>query len=216
MERIFLVSSDPKGDGPFSVSLSLWKVPVPKKVHCDCWGYTGGLTDFLVPGHEELRMPDLHVKGFLAGDETPPFVGLEQDIRWLATLMSGVSVVRVGYETWDDDFVLESKRFALEPQLAALFVTGNCSRAVSSRTGCEFSACPVCGGYEIGQVGDVCPVHATWDGSDLFNIPGSPRISQVIITEKGRQILDQEGFTNVKYAEIRWALPDTVFDSVRK
>lgn len=167
-----------------------------------------GPYDFLVQGFDDFDQLDTSVSAFLP--EGPPLIAPRSHCVDLASILSGVTAVRVGYNYWEQRPVAPGKWFELEPLLGALFVTAVAPR-MRDEHGEPLSRCARCGRQIVSlsrfteRAAEYSLDYETWPRTDLFLVEGLMQSSGICLTSTGLEKLRRLGFANFDLVPLVWS-----------
>jgi len=138
----------------------------------------------------------------------PPLISWRDAVSSLASKLSGVTDVDVGFRTWNQTQVDEPDMFQIEPKLGALFVSAVCpfARDVKSRA---IRRCRACGHQQIDwskildRLGDLRVSAHDWPGTDFFVVEGASQTRGICAT--GAALEKLGGFRDsLELIELDW------------
>ncbi len=141
-----------------------------------------------VEAFSDLQAIDSECRCFLPSG--PPLMTWRASSYALASSLSGVVHVDVGFRTWDQTRVEEGELFVMGPLLGALYVNAVCPTAVDVR-GRAIRNCGTCGRQQVDwakildRAQDLRLSAALWPATDVFLIDGGNQSLGVCITGSG-------------------------------
>ena len=198
-----------KNAQPLNSAIIINHIAEVKSKCCKCGSDSSTAVKYLIQGYDDFTEVDLSKPAFLGFDVLPLFATLE-NAKKVTNALSGCKLAKVGYDDWNQYEIPKSEAFTREPILGAVEVTGSCNGLFCKSTQKPLKAsCDKCYNmYAVDEnedipLADVLLDYAKWDGSDIFQISYAYKI-ETIITEEGRKKLENLGFENIIYEEIRW------------
>lgn len=172
----------------------------PVTFDCECRGYSPP-GEYFVQGFSDLRSESLPASAFLGSELV--FVTARRRAEVLSKILTGCTMVRVGYRQWDQHrWLPEEEWFSTEPLLGALHADNLCLRYLVN--GKDPDLCGSCGRplpVDLLSSDKIAFPRAGLPCADLSLVAGTFPTTGTLITEHGLSKLRQMGYQNLMTVE---------------